>query len=235
MDLPVIFRQPEVRELAAACAEWTGRRGLHLHLDDDLRTWADTVFTAMGPDGVNPTFDPVRNRIAPDAAFHLQVRDATGDVIACGAGRLFHTDDFTTLITSLGLWFDPVPPEMSAIAVPSSVPTLSGRVGHVGGLWVHPRLRGSGLSLMLARLIRAAALDLFDADWDTWVAFQDVALRPRTGSAYGTATTVLCIDGYFPPRDRHERVFLSYATGAQVLDVVRETVGILRDDLYTVV
>lgn len=238
MDLPALFHRPEVRELAAACAEWTGRRGLHLSLGHDLRTWAGTVLAAMGPDGVNPTFDPARSRVDPGSAFHLQVRDATGEIIACGAGRLFRTADLTALIASLGLWFDPVPPGMDAgiaLAVPETVPLLSGRVGHVGGLWVHPRLRGSGLSFMLARLIRGAALDLFDADWDTWVAFQDVALRPGTGSAYGAATTVLCVDGFFPPRDRPERVFLSYASAAQVLGVVKETVGILRDDLYTAV
>ncbi|GAB1817665.1 GNAT family N-acetyltransferase [Herbidospora sp. RD11066] len=223
------FHRPEVRELADVCAAWTARRDLRLHLDDDLHTWAATVFTAMGPDGVNPTFDPARSRITPGSAFHLQVTDALGDVIACGAGRLFVTDDFAPLIGSLGLWFDPVPEGMSAGTTPD-LPTLSGRIGHVGGLWVHPRLRGSGLSLMLARLIRAVALDRFDAGWDTWITF-----RRGTGSAYGTATTVLCVDGFFPPRNRPEQVFLSYATAAQVLGVVRETVDLLRDDLYTVV
>ncbi|WP_285580340.1 hypothetical protein [Herbidospora sp. NBRC 101105] len=218
----ISYRRPEVRELADACAERAGRHGLSLHLTDDLQNWAGVVGAAMGADGVNPTFDPARSRIAPGSAFHLSALDESGDVAACGAGRLFVTRDFAALIESLALWFDPVPPDMAAgIELATPVPALSGRIAHVGGLWVHPRFRGSGLSLTMARLVRATALDLFDADWDTWVAFQDVAFR----STYGTATTVLCVDGFFPPRGRAERVFLSYATGDQVMDVVRDTVG----------
>nr|WP_062330589.1 hypothetical protein [Herbidospora sakaeratensis] len=218
----IFFRRPEVRELAAASADWAGRRGLRLQVTGDLHDWAAAVGAAMGADGVNPTFDPARSRIAPGSAFHLSALDEKGDVVACGAGRLFVTRDFAALVESLALWFDPVPPEMAAgIELATPVPALSGRIAHVGGLWLHPRVRGSGLSLTMARLIRATALDLFDADWDTWVAFEDVAFR----STYGTATTILCVDGHFPPRGRAERVFLSYATRAQILDVVRDTVG----------
>ncbi len=149
-------------------------------------------------------------------------------------GRLFRTGDLTALIASLGLWFDPVPPGMGAgivLAVPDSVPVLSGRVGHVGGLWVHPRLRGSGLALMLARLIGERRSTCSTPTGTPGSPSRTSPCGPAPGSAYGTATTVLCVDGFFPPRDRPERVFLSYATRAQVLGVVRETVGILRDDL----
>ncbi|MBE3016161.1 hypothetical protein IL992_44500 [Microbispora sp. NEAU-D428] len=229
-----LLHDDEVRELAAVCAEWSGHRGLRLHLSDDLTGWANHLRRAAGAhDGLNPTFDP-QCHLAIGEGMHLLVRDESREVVACTAGRLFRTRDFAALIRSLALWFDPLPDGMRGpleAALPATVPLLSGRVGHVGGLWVDPRFRGTGLSMMLARLTRGVALDRFDADWDTWISFGKIARDPALRAAYGEADTTLCVDGFFPPKKRHEQVYLSYATREQVLDAVREGAATLRDSL----
>ncbi|MCC5579492.1 hypothetical protein IMZ11_28060 [Microtetraspora sp. AC03309] len=224
------FRLAEVRELAATCVELSGIRGLRLFLSDDLARWASHMRSAAGTDGVNPTFDPGCGKVAPGESLCLWVRDETGGTVACIAGRVFETTDFTMLVRSLKLWFDPVPagmPDGLRLVLPATFPTLAGRVGHVGGLWIHPEFRGKGLSTILARLARGAVLDRFAADWDTWVSFRKIADKAVLTSAYGTADAALCVDGFFPPTNRHEQVFLSFATRAQVLHAVRDGVAAL--------
>lgn len=225
-----VFDLAEVRELATACVELADSRGLRLSLSNDLAGWASHMRGAVGADGVNPTFDPAYSRVLPAESLCVWVRDETGEAVACIAGRVFETADFTALVRSMELWFDPVPSGLGdglRLALPPAFPVLAGRVGHVGGLWIHPKYRGKGLSAMLARLARGAVLDRFACDWDTWVSFRKIADKAVLTSAYGTAGTALCVDGFFPPTNRHEQVFLSFATRAQVMHAVRDGVVVL--------
>ncbi|NEA37557.1 hypothetical protein [Streptomyces sp. SID13031] len=163
--------------------------------------------TASHTDGLNPTFDVTRSPLDAENSLWIKLFD----VVGCIACRTLQTNDLAELIRSMRLWFDPVPadPQVASRCVVALSPHL-GQGGARRRTVVAPSLRGIGAGQILARLARAMVVDRFEADWDTWVSFQVVTNNPKLTAAYGQATTVRCVDGFFLPAGRDERLYLSY-------------------------
>ncbi|GAA4574765.1 hypothetical protein [Planotetraspora kaengkrachanensis] len=234
-------------EFAAAGRRWLGRRGMRLTLHPHTGGWVEHMRQAPQTDGLNPTFDPAHNPISAGDAFWLAVRDEGDEVAGCVAARLLVTPDFVGMIRSLRLWYDPVP---DALAVPDppaltggAVPDrpaltgdlgISGRVGHFGGLWIHPAHRVGTVSRLLVhflvRAARLAALDRFGSAWETSVSFHRLASRPAFRAALGFEHVLPCHDGYFPPTGRVENVHLNYSAPGHILRIVARTTEALRAD-----
>ncbi|GII42013.1 hypothetical protein [Planotetraspora phitsanulokensis] len=223
-------------EFVDAGRRWLGRRGMRLTVHPHTDGWAGHMRQAPQTDGLNPTFDPAHNPISADDAFWLGVRDARDEVAGCVAARLLVTPDFMGMIGSLRLWYDPVP---AAFAVPNPPPLpgdlgISGRVGHFGGLWIHPAHRVGTVSRLLvhflARAARLAALDRFGSAWETSVSFHRLASRPAFRAALGFEHVLSCHDGYFPPTGRVENVHLNYSAPGHILRIVAQTTEALRAD-----
>jgi GNAT superfamily N-acetyltransferase len=222
----------DVIDLIDAALDWLGPRGLELAIEPDIAGWAAHMRAAPATKGVNPTFDPRCSRVDRRNSFWVNVL-ARGETVACGAGRLFETDDYLELKRSLRLWFDrePVPHRgRLELIVPDATPFIAGRVGHEGGLWVHPAHRKRGLSMLVPRLVRAICLGRFAVEWQCGVNFDDLTRSGLPTGAYGFPHCVPCLDGFFPPTGRHERMHMVYMSRAELLSVQRDTVVRLRTD-----
>ena len=224
----------DVLDLVDSCIEWLEARGLELSVEPDVTGWAAHMRRAAATKGVNPTFDPAFSQVDRRNSFWVNVR-RDGETVACGAGRLFETDDYLELKRSLRLWFDrtPVPfRERLQLVVPSDVPFIAGRVGHEGGLWVHPAHRKRGLSMLIPRLVRSICLGQFAVEWQCGINFHDLTMSGLPVGAYGFPHCVPCVDAFFPPTGRPERMHMVYINRAELLAIQRETVIRLRSDSH---
>lgn len=224
----------DVADLLDAGFDWLAARGYELHVDSDLARWAAHLRAAPATTGVNPTFDPACSQVSAADSFWIDIR-AGGATAACAAGRLFVTDDYLELKRSLRLWFDRAPRpahDRLELVVPAGVPHISGRVGHEGGLWVHPQHRKRGLSMILPRLVRAICLARFDVDWQCGMNFDDLTRSGLPVTAYGFPQVVPCIDGFFALTGRVERIHMAYMSRAQLVAIQRDTVVRLRSDRH---
>jgi hypothetical protein len=224
----------DVLDLIDAALEWLDERELTMAIEPDVAGWASHMRVAPATKGVNPTFDPTFSEVDRRNSFWVNIMHK-GETIACGAGRLFETDDYLELKRSLRLWFDrePVPfRERLSLIVPEREPYIAGRVGHEGGLWVHPNHRKRGLSMLIPRMVRAISLGRFAVDWQCGVNFDDLTKSGLPMSAYGFPHCVPCIDGYFPPTGRQERMHMVYMSRLELLAIQRETIVRLRADRY---
>ncbi len=176
--------------------------------------------TADRADGTNPTFDPERSPVSAANSYWLDVRDHDGQTVACLAARVIHTDDFAGHLSSMRLWYDPLPTELKGpldLILPSETPVLSGAVAHYGGHWVHPSWRGKGIPGAMLPLAKILTIELFGNDWDTGIVLSNSARKGRLLTAYGFANTEICYSGFFPPLQRDETFFLVYSSREQTL------------------
>ena len=160
---------------------------------------------------VYPAFDPDRCTIEGDS-FWFRLTDMDGNTVASHADRIYDTNDFCELMESGELWFGAnarrrkIP--YSLIKRPAV--QLSGRVGHSGALWVDKAYRGKGLSLYLPYLSRSLCLRNFDTQYHTGLVFKSLAGSKVPAEYYGYPHVDLCLDGYFPPTEKMEQVYLCW-------------------------
>jgi hypothetical protein len=208
----------------AGAARLLGARGLHLRVRDDLASWVELLAACDSADGVNPTFDPRHSPVDPGCGFWLAVVDDAGDTVACCAYRVLRDGPFAELVRTGRLWFDPVPPPLRApvpCVLPADAPDFRGTVGHIGGLWIRPDLRGLGLSGLLAQTTRAVAAQRYPIDWDTGVYRRAIAEKPRLVAAYQFFRIVPCVAGFFPPTGQVEQLHLGYSPRHHLLGRLR--------------
>ncbi|HLI10839.1 MAG TPA: hypothetical protein VKY65_04500 [Alphaproteobacteria bacterium] len=165
-----------------------------------------------------PTFDPCVSDLGDDA---LWVRAVTpfGDTVAMSAARVFETDDFYELIRNERVWFRTPPPDAGERCKVQRIGPFDvrGVVAHVGGLWVNPAWRKRGLSRTLPWLVRALLLRNFGVDHVTSLVFEGIAFSGLPKNAYGFTTVGLVIDGFFPPTEKDERVYMCHITRQEIL------------------
>ena len=97
------------------------------------------------------------------------------------------------------------------------MPLISGRVGHEGGLWIHPEFRKQGLSVILPHLNRAFCLREWDVDWQTGIVHRGIAERGLARYAYGFPHLVQCSTGYLPVTGKVDPLYLVYLSKAELL------------------
>lgn len=202
------------------------RMGLELTVETDMAGWADVMRSAPKMSLLNPTFDPSESHLHPGNSFWLRLRHE-GQTVACIANRLFITDDYIGLKRSFRLWYDLKPVLVRQplnIVLPEDVPHINGRVGHHGGLWVHPDWRGHGLAGTLPRLTRALSMRHFDVDWHCGAVLKHIADRGLPLKAYGYPHMDICIDGYFPVTNQNETVYMGWITRPEILKQFSEWV-----------
>jgi hypothetical protein len=207
--------------------------GLAPTFSEDLSGWVAMIESAPGRDRVNPTFHPLHSDVTPDNAFWIKLTDAdTGRAIACIANRVFETDDWLEVMRSQRLWFRS-PPGRPIDIVPDSLPLIAGRVGHHGGLWIHPEFRKHGLSGFMTRLARCRSLGRWNVDWHCGLVAAKIAEKglpttPVTG--YGYPRMALVIDGRYPVIDHPERVFVPWISRDEMLaQLAAETARLIGD------
>jgi hypothetical protein len=112
------------------------------------------------------------------------------------AQRVFDTESFLDEIRSLRLWRSGgrsgAPGVFGRIDCPSAA-SLSGRVGHSGGLWIDPDFRKKNVSGYLDHLSRGLLLKNYWFDHITAVIFEKLANKGIATRQYGWP----CITGRF--------------------------------------
>lgn len=191
--------------------EWLEDHKYTLTADVDMARWVVVMSRAPSTLMVNPTYDPRAGRLTPSNSFWLDIRSGSHS-IAIMAARLFETEDYIALKRSGKLWYED---ERAAdhrldIAVPPHVPLISGRVGHEGGLWIHPEHRKRGLSVILPHLIRALCYRQWQIDWQTGSTTRGIGECGIATWAYGMPHVEPCFEGYFPLTQRRDRLFVAY-------------------------
>ncbi len=207
-----------VQDFIEFSLEWLQDRRYTLTIDVDMAAWASTMAKAPSMAVVNPTFDPRCSPLAPDNSFWLDVR-AGSHTVAMMAARLFVTDDYLEIKRSTKLWYDPPPPDAARlpIEVPEGTPIIQGNVGHEGGLWVDPRHRKRGLSVILPHLIRALCFREWNVDWQTGATMRGIGECGIAHWAYGAPHVVPCYEGHFLVTQRPDRLFLVYMSREELV------------------
>lgn len=212
--------------------EWLESRRYTLTVDVDMARWVKVMREAPSTLMVNPTYNPECSTLSPDNSFWIDIR-AGSHSVAIMAARLFETDDYQALKRSGRLWYDtPNAADYPIdVAFPPRVPLISGRVGHEGGLWVHPEHRKRGLSVIVPHLLRALCFRAWNVDWQTGSTTRGIGESGIAKWAYGMQHLEPCFDGYFPVTGRPERLFLVYTSQEELiagldLDIVA---GLLAD------
>jgi hypothetical protein len=193
---------------------WLDERQYTLAVDADMAGWV-TIMRTTGAEIVNPSFDPGLSLLTAQNSFWLDIR-AGSETIAVSAARLLVTDDMTELMRSMQLWYT-APTQKFEISLASPIPVIGGRVGYEGGLWVHPRHRGRGLSVILPHLNRALCHRQWSVDWQTGLVHRSLAESGLTGRAYGFPRIVQCSAGYFSVTRKVDPLYLVYMSEAELL------------------
>jgi hypothetical protein len=234
--LPYPSYRPLVAAYQAAATCLLERDGFTLKIERDLHDWVRHMRQAPGVKFIMPTFNPETHPFE-DQPIWLRVTKAgmhEPETVACMAARCFNTQDYHQLLASGVLWFhDGKKPSGFLLDTPGP----SGVISHVGGLWVHPDNRGDGLSWIVPRLLGAVTLSAWHQEYHTGLVQEGLVGKGVPGRNYGVGSMDLCIDGWFEPTNRHERIYSAITTRTEMLErmsidldqIVRESDKKVRD------
>ncbi|MFD7104886.1 GNAT family N-acetyltransferase [Streptomyces celluloflavus] len=193
---------------------------LTLTVKTDFSEFRDHLSRADGTTGVNPAFDPHHSSLSPDASFWISAEEQEGGIASCIAYRTFHTHDVRDLIRTMEIFCEgPCATHTGTmdLVIPEETPHISGLVGFPGGLWVRSDYRGNGLSAHMMRAVRNEALHRYLLDWEVAITFQNITESASMRDIYNFQDVVPCVDGYFPPTQRAERIALQYSSRTHLI------------------
>jgi hypothetical protein len=217
----------ELQSFFDRAVEQFGDAALSVQIDDDMtawRNWMESLPPADKPIGVSGTLDPKRHVLVPGNSFWLRLVDSKGNWVGAHCQRIFQTDDFLEEIRTHRL-FDSQCPSFDwsplSLSVLPNTPTITGRVGFGGGMWIHPSWRGKELSNTLARLSRNLNLRHNLLDW--YVSFiEETPNRRLYGhQSAGLMNSTPLLSGLYPARDREMDVRMFYMSRKDMLTQIR--------------
>jgi hypothetical protein len=160
------------------------RRGslaeLHTVLQANLPSWG----------GVAPAFDASQTLARDEDLGIILATDRTGTVVATCAQRFYDlgTETLKTAIESNAFMHAGHPAgDRSRVRFEITAPvaeTITGRISLLGGLWVRPDLRGSGVTVLLCDLTRTYSLGMWDFETEILVG-RDSHIRQHVLDQYG--------------------------------------------------
>ncbi|WP_411144574.1 hypothetical protein [Streptomyces sp. x-80] len=195
-------------------------KGLTLTVKTDFSEFRDHLVDADGTTGVNPAFDPHHSILSPGASFWISAEDQDGGIASCIAYRTFRTHDVRDLIRTMEIFCEaPCPMHTGTmdLVIPQETPHISGLVGFPGGLWVRADHRGNGLSAHMMRAVRSEAMRRYLLDWEVAITFQNITESASMRDIYNFQAVVPCVDGFFPPTQRVERIALQFSSRAHLV------------------
>ena len=175
---------------------------------------------------INPTFDPQRSDLSKDKdSFWFRVVDEDGTTVASHADRIFDNADFAELIATGRLWYSEGVDGDVATKLSAALQTLGtpvrGRIGHSGGMWIHPQHRKKGLSLYLPYLSRALCIRNYETDFQTGVVLKSLAESGVPHYAYGYPHVELCLNGYLPLNLADKHLYACYISREESFEQIQ--------------
>ena len=199
----------------SAARELIERSGFRFTIERDLAGWVDHMRQAAGVKFIMPTFNPLTHPFEDDPVWVRVTLPDKETPVACMAARCFTTDDYHELLASGVLWYTDGR-RQPGFLLKNRGP--SGRVSHVGGLWVDPRNRGDGFSWIVPRLLAAVTFQSWGQQFHTGLVQEGLVRRDLPAKNYGVGSMELCIDGWFGPTDKQERIYSAVTTQRQLLE-----------------
>lgn len=198
--------------------------GLAVEQETDFHAWARELAMAPGIRAVSPAFDPDYCDLSQ--AYWLRLHD-DGQLVGTIAGKRLR-GSFLEMQRSGELWLGRRAREHARLALsfPVSVPHIAGTLGYFGALWLHPDIRGAGLAGVMARMMRALAMQEWDLDWCCGGVLEELARRQIPTRIYGYAHCVRISDRiHFPVTGSHEVLYMPWESRAEWLQSSRHFLG----------
>ena len=205
------------------------RSGFHASFRDNLEDWVETMRGASAIVAINPSFDPDLHDLHEDV-YSIVVTDDDGDRVACMACRMIVTDSFYDLMRTGRLWYPPSRAQPVNFVLEGTGP--SGVLSHCGGLWVHPKTRGAGLSWLIPRMMGANAVRMWNVDHHTGIVLENLLARGVPIKNYGVGKAALAVDGYFSVTGKHEHVYTVETTRDELEERTRSDLHEIRRDRH---
>lgn len=140
--------------------------GLTVQLVPGLSGWRQLI---TGHHGVNPALDPETNKDVNEAnSLWLKVTDSSGGIAGIIGLRVFEGHQKLAFLIRSGRYWWPMQHaldfDMQTLDLPHAMEAAEGRIATLGGLLVWDEWRGNRLGWHLTRMVRIAAMLLFDVD-----------------------------------------------------------------------
>lgn len=178
------------------------RSGFRISIENDMSIWKHIMQTAPATTLVSSMFDPAEANFLPGDAFWLRVSNMNAETVAIICDRLIETEDFVSFVEGAGMFAAPY-------ARYELDTRLTGRIGHAGGLWVHPKARKTGLSWVLPRIVRALSVMHWGVDRHCGLILTGLADAGFASHIYGFPRSWLAFSGdAFRPTGKAERLFV---------------------------
>jgi hypothetical protein len=174
---------------------------------------------------VNPTFDPNENEIRD--GFWLKVTNSSGQIIACHAERIFHSNDFISEFIETGrLWWsnreDDPKKWRDEIISPRSA--MAGTIAYAGSMLINEGQRGIGLSLYLPYLSRALCMKHFRTNFHVGIVRENLSRSKVPGDRYGFPNVDKVFRGILPGvRGPAEDVFLCWMNYRDAMNTLKQS------------
>ncbi len=197
------------------------KMGYSLFLESDLQDWVRFIAESPATAGINPSFDPKHHDLRPGSGDHYWLRLMQGDQpAACIAFRLFDLPGgWIGLLRSGRLWSQHLVPLAFPRVVHPTARDYSGRIGHHGGLWVHPEHRGRHLPYLLTHLVRARSMQYLGVEHHCGIVFEGLRSSglPLRNDGYEYERADLSIEGFVQAVGRSTRMYTTYISRAGML------------------
>ncbi|MEP0478074.1 MULTISPECIES: hypothetical protein [Alphaproteobacteria] len=176
------------------------RSGYRISIESDMTEWKRIMLGAPATTAVSSMFDPDKADYLPSDAFWLRVSNKNAETIAIICDRIIETDDFVGFVKETGMFAEPC--TRHAIKM-----DLSGKIGHAGGLWVHPKARKTGLSQSLPRLVRALSVIHWGVDRHCGIILSGLHDKGFGAGVYGFEREWLGLSGDFRLTGKADRIY----------------------------
>lgn len=198
---PVNLSDQALDSFFSVALAWIREQGFDMDIDTNMRNWASFVENALANDGANPAFNPDASGPHHDA-FWVNLTFGGRTVATMAQRRIDCEEGYYEFLRSGRLWGNRINP----IDILIRHPGVQGRVGHSGGLYVHPDFRRLGLSWYLPRVVQARAI----LEWGlSFIGSTHFEVLSKVGIVknYGFQSKQLIVDGYFWPTGKNERIY----------------------------
>jgi hypothetical protein len=177
-----------VQRFSQMMSEKIAAVGVDVHVESNFKEYAALRRSLSPQEVLSSTWDPDYSDLTFHNSFWLRAVDSHGQTVATMAQRFMDTASFLDDIRSERLWHDRGRPDVHGrfgVVECAAAASLSGRVGHSGGLWIHPEWRKRNLSGLLDHLSRALLLKNFWFDHITAIMIDRLAATGIGTKQYG--------------------------------------------------
>lgn len=202
-------------------ADLVGRSGIKHSLRpiDDL--FLATITKAEGKKSGNPEFDCSLHDFDERNSFWICLSDDSSSPVGTVACRRIEHIRFLEDCRSYRLWYGETIRFANRLAIIAKADSRlpNGIAAFQGAAWVHPRLRGRGVSWALTRLANLIAAIRWQPDWFYGIAYEGIARSRLPIVSYGFPSIEHFASGFQVPGYARQELYLATLTWEELCQV----------------